>query len=398
MVRQLAELLGIQDSVTRLSWTLLIAVILLGLVLAFLFWRYVLLFKIPPGWVGVVLRGGKIKHSGIKEGWKILWPVIDQGRKIYCGLQRIPIDEYTRTKDNSFVSVKGSIQYRVAEAKAEIALFRVEGHEDIIKDRVYGALRSEISKRDASDCFGHKDEVAHAVIDAVAIGIADLGFEIVDVPITEVAPDKAVIAAINEVQKAERDADAEAARAKSTRIRVAAAAEAAATAAKTRGQGYANELAEQATGYLRMIRTLTGDEDFVLAPQSAASLVMFFRSMDMKSDFAKSGKSTAVVLPDDRPMLNEVAQLLPTLIAHEHVDEPDGSEVGEKNSEAGTKHGEFETLLEEFRAGLGEQREQAEAFFDELPSLGIDSVNARIDKLPKAVRGVARKLFERISK
>ena|SRR5436190_2287116 len=391
MLRQLAELLGVQDSVARLSWTLMIAVILFGLLLAFLFWRYVLLFKIPPGWVGVVLRGGKIKHSGIKEGWKILWPIIDQGRKIYCGLQRIPIDEYTRTKDNSFVSVKGSIQYRVAEAKAEIALFRVEGHEDIIKDRVYGALRSEISKRDASDCFGHKDEVAHAVIDAVAIGIADLGFEIVDVPITEVAPDKAVIAAINEVQKAERDADAEAARAKSTKIRVAAAAEAAATAAKTRGQGYANELAEQASGYLRMIRTLTGDENLVLAPQTAASLVMFFRSMDMKADFAKSGKSTAVVLPDDRPMLNEVAQLLPTLIAHERVEEPDNGKVGEKD-------GECAMLLEEFRAGLGEQREQAEALVDELKSLGIDSVNERIDKLPKAVRGVARKLFERITK
>lgn len=391
MLRQLAELLGIQDSVAQLSWTLMIAVILFGLLLAFLFWRYVLLFKIPPGWVGVVLRGGKIKHSGIKEGWKILWPIIDQGRKIYCGLQRIPIDEYTRTKDNSFVSVKGSIQYRVAEAKAEIALFRVEGHEDIIKDRVYGALRSEISKRDASDCFGHKDEVAHAVIDAVAIGIADLGFEIVDVPITEVAPDKAVIAAINEVQKAERDADAEAARAKSTKIRVAAAAEAAATAAKTRGQGYANELAEQASGYLRMIRTLTGDENLVLAPQVAASLVMFFRSMDMKADFAKSGKSTAVVLPDDRPILNEVAQLLPTLIAHERVEEPDNSKVGAKD-------GECEMLLEEFRAGLGEQREQAEALVDELKSLGIDSVNERIDKLPKAVRGVARKLFERITK
>ena len=391
MLRQLAELLGVQDSVARLSWTLMIAVILFGLLLAFLFWRYVLLFKIPPGWVGVVLRGGKIKHSGIKEGWKILWPIIDQGRKIYCGLQRIPIDEYTRTKDNSFVSVKGSIQYRVAEAKAETALFRVEGHEDIIKDRVYGALRSEISKRDASDCFGHKDEVAHAVIDAVAIGIADLGFEIVDVPITEVAPDKAVIAAINEVQKAERDADAEAARAKSTKIRVAAAAEAAATAAKTRGQGYANELAEQASGYLRMIRTLTGDENLVLAPQIAASLVMFFRSMDMKTDFAKSGKSTAVVLPDDRPMLNEVAQLLPTLIAHERVEETNNGKVGAKD-------GECEMLLEEFRAGLGEQREQAEALVDELKSLGVDSVNERIDKLPKAVRGVARKLFERITK
>jgi regulator of protease activity HflC (stomatin/prohibitin superfamily) len=391
MLRQLAELLGVQDSVARLSWTLMIAVILFGLLLAFLLWRYVLLFKIPPGWVGVVLRGGKIKHSGIKEGWKILWPVIDQGRKIYCGLQRIPIDEYTRTKDNSFVSVKGSIQYRVAEAKAEIALFRVEGHEDIIKDRVYGALRSEISKRDASDCFGHKDEVAHAVIDAVAIGIADLGFEIVDVPITEVAPDKAVIAAINEVQKAERDADAEAARAKSTKIRVAAAAEAAATAAKTRGQGYANELAEQASGYLRMIRTLTGDEKLVLAPQVAASLVMFFRSMDMKAEFAKSGKSTAVVLPDDRPLLNEVAQLLPTLVAHERVEERDNGQVGAKD-------GEFGMLLEELRAGLGEQREQAEALLDELKILGIDTVNERIEKLPTAVRGVARKLFERITK
>jgi regulator of protease activity HflC (stomatin/prohibitin superfamily) len=391
MLRQLAELLGVQDSVARLSWTLMIAMILFGLLLAFLLWRYVLLFKIPPGWVGVVLRGGKIKHSGIKEGWKILWPVIDQGRKIYCGLQRIPIDEYTRTKDNSFVSVKGSIQYRVAEAKAEIALFRVEGHEDIIKDRVYGALRSEISKRDASDCFGHKDEVAHAVIDAVAIGIADLGFEIVDVPITEVAPDKAVIAAINEVQKAERDADAEAARAKSTKIRVAAGAEAAATAAKTRGQGYANELAEQASGYLRMIRTLTGDEKLVLAPQVAASLVMFFRSMDMKAEFAKSGKSTAVVLPDDRPILNEVAQLLPTLVAHERVEERDNGQVGAKD-------GEFGMLLEELRAGLGEQREQAEALLDELKILGIDTVNERIEKLPTAVRGVARKLFERITK
>jgi hypothetical protein len=90
-------------------------------------------------------------------------------------------------------------------------------------------------------------------------------------------------------------------------------------------------------------------------------------------------------------MLNEVAQLLPTLIAHERVEEPDNGKVGAKD-------GECEMLLEEFRAGLGEQREQAEALVDELKSLGIDSVNERIDKLPKAVRGVARKLFERITK
>ena len=97
------------------------------------------------------------------------------------------------------------------------------------------------------------------------------------------------------------------------------------------------------------------------------------------------------LLPDDRPMLNEVAQLLPALVAHERVEEPNNGKVGAKD-------GECEMLLEEFRAGLGEQREQAEALVDELKSLGIDSVNERIDRLPKAVRGVARKLFERFTK
>ncbi len=366
---------------TMLRWPLLVFVALLVV-------RFLFIFVVPPGYIGVILRAGQIVRRNLKSRWYFVLPFVHDGRKIYTGIRPLKFEEETRTKDQSFVSAKGSIQYRVLGEKAEEAMFQVDDPDKIILDRVLSALRSAISTRNASECFEHKDEIAHEVIASVQEGLAKLGFVIDAVPMTDVSPHKDVIKSINDVQSAQRATDSERAKAEATMIRVTANARAEAEAAKLRGEGRAQELTAEAAGYRDMLRTMTGNQNLVVDARTAANLAMFYRSMSVKAAFAQSGRASAVILPDDRPMIEEIAQLVPALIAHEAVEgtDDDTDKIHDEKRDA--------VLLERLQAQLGEQ---AAELMESLRSASAEAANEVLESVPGPLRKLAERFVNKVA-
>ncbi len=356
------------------------------LVLLLVVIKKVFIFNVPPGYVGMILRGGKLWKSGLGPGWYPILPILMKGVKVYCGLQRILLEEEARTGDNAIVTVRGAGQYKVQPEKSAVAAFEVWESEVVIKDRLLSALRAAIGKRSAAECFEHKEQISEDIINEVRAGLADLGFEMVQVPIIEVSPHKDVVKAINDVQAAQRATDVEKARAEATQVRTEAEARAQAQAALIRAEGQANALAAQADGYRLMIQAVTGNERAALDIRTATSLVMFFESMAMKKAFAQSGKASAVVLPDDQEVIAEIAQLVPALVSHEAIE---GEAGGEEKLDHLTQT-ELEGLL---RERLGEDlKALGEEYLDALKSGAKEVTTAALGKMPKPIQWLAKKV------
>jgi regulator of protease activity HflC (stomatin/prohibitin superfamily) len=380
------------DSLGRktIFWLALVIVpitLFLGLLVVKLFF----IFSVRPGFVGMILRAGKIQRNDLDPGWYFVIPILQSGERVYIGLQRIPLEEEARTKDQAIVTVRGTGQYRVLREKAAVAEFEVQDPDDVIKDRLLSALRSAIGKRSAAECFENKEEISADIIGEVREGLATLGFEIVQVPIIEVAPHKDVVKAINDVQAAQRATDVERARAEAIQVRTAAEARAQAHAAEIRGEGQAKALAAQAAGYLDMIRAVTGDASAMVDVRTASTLIMFFESMGMKRSFAQSGKASAVVLPDDQAIISEIAQLVPALVSHEAIDnqQADFEERLDHLSQA-----EMEELL---RERLSEPlKEVGSEYLDAIKTGASEAAKSALDRMPHRLRWLAQKIAERL--
>jgi membrane protease subunit HflC len=375
---------------TVVFWSMVVG-IPIALVVGALLFKAFFIFNVPPGYVGMILRAGKIKRSDLDPGWYFVIPILQSGERVYIGLQRIPLEEEARTRDQAIVTVRGTGQYRVLREKAAIAEFEVDDQDDVIKDRLLSALRSAIGKRSAADCFEHKEEISTDIIGEVKQGLEALGFEIVQVPIIEVAPHKDVVKAINDVQAAQRATDVERARAEAVKVRTEAEAQAQAQAAAIRGAGQAKALAAQAAGYLDMLRAVTGDPQARVDVRMASTLIMFFESMGMKRSFAQSGKASAVVLPDDQEVISEIAQLVPALVSHEAID---NQEAGGEEKIDHLTQAELEELL---RDRLAEQlKETGDQYLDALKTGASDAATAALERIPKPLQWLAKKIADRM--
>jgi hypothetical protein len=135
-----------------------------------------------------------------------------------------------------------------------------------------------------------------------------------------------------------------------------------------------------------MIQAVTGDQGASLDTRTAVSLVMFWESMAMKKAFAQSGKASAVVLPDDRAIIDEIVQLVPALVSHEGLD----GEAGEEERLDHLTQAELEALL---RGRLGENlQELADEYLGSLKTGVSEATKSALEKIPKPLQWLAQKV------
>lgn len=375
-----------------IAWTLLTGFLdgkpVLGLLfLAILvLLRPLYLFVVPQGHAGLLLRRGRVTRADLVPGWYFKIPIFDVGYSISIGLMQFTFSESTRTKNNNFVTIKGAAQFRVIPAKIVEALFRISDPDKIIAARILSALRSAVAVRTAEECFEHKDAVETDVSQHVSVGLAELGFELMAVPITEVAPDEAIVKATNAINLAERKVTEETANAKAILVRAEAQALAGASSSRILAQGRADAFAFEAEGILRMLRTLAGNPSLTIPWSAAALFVLRLEALKMRAEFARSGKSSSVVLPDDDKIIEELHSLLPTLIAHE--------DVNQKPESLDELEAQILVAAPDVREALATFKEQV---LDQANNLDLFDSDEVTDKLinqhfPEKVRGLVRRM------
>src|SRR5690606_33538168 len=101
----------------------------------------------------IVERFGKF--NGIRQsGLQLKIPVIDRiAGRVNLRIQQLDVIIETKTKDNVFVKMKVSVQYKVIQDRVYEAFYKLEYPHDQITSYVFDVVRAEVPKLILDDVF-----------------------------------------------------------------------------------------------------------------------------------------------------------------------------------------------------------------------------------------------------
>ncbi|KAK1383694.1 Hypersensitive-induced response protein 1 [Heracleum sosnowskyi] len=221
-------------------------------------------------------------------------------------VQQLDVRCETKTKDNVFVTVVASIQYRALAEKASDAYYKLSNTTSQIQAYVFDVIRSSVPKLLLDSAFEQKNDIAKAVEEELEKAMSGYGFEIVQTLIVDIEPDAQVKRAMNEINAA-------------SRMRVAAneKAEAEKILQIKRAEGEAESKYLSGLGIARQRQAIVdGLRDSVLAfsenvPGTSAKdvmdMVLVTQYFDTMKDIGASSKSSAVFVPHGPGAVKDIA-------------------------------------------------------------------------------------------
>uniref|UniRef100_A0A7S1XSR3 Band 7 domain-containing protein n=1 Tax=Phaeomonas parva TaxID=124430 RepID=A0A7S1XSR3_9STRA len=158
-----------------------------------------------------------------------------------------------KTRDHVFVDLNGYILYSIIMEQVADAHYKLEDPNQQIRQYVDDALRSEVAKHPVDQLFHLRDAVNLAVQRNVSHLIAQYGYVIDKIAITRLAPDRAVMASMNNIVAQKRLKEAEAHRAAAIKIFEVKRAEGDAEASYLSGIGTSKQRAAIQEGFDEMV-------------------------------------------------------------------------------------------------------------------------------------------------
>jgi len=187
----------------------------------------------------VIERFGKftsIRNSGLQ----LKIPIIDRvAGRVNLRIQQLDVLIETKTKDNVFIKMKVSVQFKVIQDKVYEAFYKLEFPHDQITAYVFDVVRAEVPKLILDDVFVRKDDIAIAVKRELNEAMTTYGYDIINTLVTDIDPDIQVKNAMNRINAADREKTAAEFESEAQRIRIVAKAKAEAESKKLQGQGIA---------------------------------------------------------------------------------------------------------------------------------------------------------------
>jgi regulator of protease activity HflC (stomatin/prohibitin superfamily) len=198
-------------------------------------------FTVNTAQAAVVTRFGRfIRVAGPGLNWK--WPLIDRvAGRVSLRVNQIALTIETKTKDNVFVTVPISVQTRVHPDKVFDAFYKLSNPVDQIRSYVEQVILGHVPGMTLDEVFASQLGIATAVKQHLDADMADFGYEIVNVLVTDIVPDAKVKSAMNDINAAQREQVAANARGEAEKILVVKKAEAEAESKALQGQGIANQ-------------------------------------------------------------------------------------------------------------------------------------------------------------
>ncbi|KAK9682429.1 hypothetical protein RND81_10G073100 [Saponaria officinalis] len=226
--------------------------------------------------------------------------------KLTLRVQQLDVRCETKTKDNVFVNVVASIQYRAIAEKASDAFYKLSNTRSQIQAYVFDVIRGTVPRLNLDDVFEQKTEIAKAVASELEKAMSHYGFEIVETLIVDIEPDEHVKRAMNEINAA-------------ARLRLAAndKAEAEKIIQIKRAEGEAESKYLSGLGIARQRQAIVdGLRDSVLGfsvnvPGTTAKdvmdMVLVTQYFDTMKEIGASSKSSAVFIPHGPGAVRDVA-------------------------------------------------------------------------------------------
>lgn len=267
-----------------------IPLIIFGLILFF-----TAFFTVKQQTSVVIERFGKfisIRNSGLQM--KV--PVIDRiAGRVNLRIQQLDVIIETQTKDNVFVKMKVSVQFKVIQEKVYEAFYKLEYPHDQITAYVFDVVRAEVPKLILDDVFVRKDDIAIAVKRELNEAMTTYGYDIINTLVTDIDPDIQVKNAMNRINAAEREKTAAEYESEAQRIRIVAKAKAEAESKRLQGQGIADQRREIARGLVESVNQLN---EVGINSQEASALIVVTQHYDTLHAIGADTHSNLILLPN----------------------------------------------------------------------------------------------------
>lgn len=239
----------------------------------------------------IIERLGKFNRI-VNAGFHVKVPVIDRkAATVSLRTMKNGFGIDVKTQDNVTIGLEVSAQYHVsydmgagpADSGIYKSYYMLQEPVDQMRDFITDALRSSIPVYTLDEVFAKKDDIAKDVNATVSEQMAAYGFTLVSTLITKIALPTEVENSMNDINAAQRK-------------RAAAQELAEAEAMEKAGEGIANQRKAIALGIKDSLEII---QETGVGNDEANQLFMFTQWSEMMTEFARTGKTSTVVLPSD---------------------------------------------------------------------------------------------------
>lgn len=284
-------------------------------------------FLVKQQSVYIVERFGKFVGTR-QAGLNLKIPFVDKvAGKLSLKIQQLDVLVETKTKDDVFVKLKISVQFRVLPSKAYDAFYKLDFPHDQITSYVFDVVRAEVPKMKLDYVFERKDDIAIAVKRELNEAMTDYGYDIIKTLVTDIDPDAQVKEAMNRINAAEREKIAAQFEGDAQRILIVEKAKAEAESKRLQGQGIAEQRREIARGLQDSVDVLN---NVGINSQEASALIIVTQHYDTLQSVGEHANSNLILLPNS-PQAG--SDMLNNMVASFSA----SNQIGEAMKEANTK-------------------------------------------------------------
>ncbi len=293
--------------------TVLFFPILLSLVMLIIL-GYVCFFVVHQQTAVIIERFGKFLRVA-SPGLNIKIPFIDQIiGTMNLRLDQLDVEIETKTKDDVFIHIVVSVQYKVLPQKIEAAFYTLYDAQNQIQAFVFDVVRAKVPNIKLDDVFAKKDEIADAVKEELSEVMNDFGYDILKALVTDINPDAKVKAAMNEINESQRLRLAAMERGEAEKIIKVKQAEAEAESKILQGQGVAG----QRKAIIEGLRDSLGQLQRQMPDAStkdAMVLLLVAQYFDTLKDMSSHSKSNTILVPHAPSSLTDLYDQIRNMIA-----------------------------------------------------------------------------------
>ncbi len=244
----------------------------------------------------VIERLGKFNRIAT-SGFGLLIPFIDRkAATINLRVQQLDVTVETKTKDNVFVNLQVSVQFKVGRDQVKEAYYSLDNPRNQISSYVFDDVRAEVPRLDLDDVFAKKEDIALAVQKNIHESMDEYGYHIIKALITDIDPDQKVKDAMNRINAAKRDKEAAHEEGEAKKIKIIKEAEAEAESKRLSGEGIAQQRLEIVRGFKESVEDFKKSLDTV-THEEIMQFVLMTQYFDTIKDIGSNSKNSSILMP-----------------------------------------------------------------------------------------------------
>jgi len=223
----------------------------------------------------------------------------------------------SKSRDNVFLNVTVIVQFQILRDSIEKAFYTLDNANKQINAYIQNSVRGQVPLYDIDAIYTMREDISKAVKCEIDRHMAEYGYEILTVLMTDIEPAASVTNAMNQIQTYSRLKTASIDKAEAHKIQVVKAAEADAESKRLSGVGLAEQRKAIVSGLQTSIETFTeGVKD--LTSEDIMSLLLLNQYFDTLNQVAKCSAKTTLFLSHNGGLAEVAEQMQNGVIKKKH--------------------------------------------------------------------------------